>query len=422
MYKKTMLSNGLSIVAEPMAHMQSVAFGIWIKVGGRYEKPPLKGISHFIEHLLFKGSRRYSCRRIKESIEGVGGTLNGFTSEELTCYLVKIPKQYLSVAMDILSDMVLFPLLPSEEIKKERAVILEEIKMYKDLPQYYVYDLLDRLLWPDQPLGMSIAGNEESVRAILREDICAYKETYYTAENILLSVAGSFNYGSVMRYARDRFGGLEKKAVTGFAKAQENQQKPGVDLLRKDTEQTHLALGFHCVSRTHPLRFVVDLLHILLGANMSSRLFNELREKRGLAYEIGSQVKRFEDTGAFVIHAGIDALKLKEALSVILAELHTIRSTQVKASELMRAKDFYLGQLELALEDTLDHMLWIGESAITQDKVYTLEGIIKEVRRIKASDVREAARFIFREEKLNLAVIGPVKESSEDIEAILRIQ
>ncbi|RJO64682.1 MAG: insulinase family protein [Candidatus Omnitrophota bacterium] len=421
MHKKTVLANGLKIVAEPMSHMQSVAFGIWIKVGGRYENPSLKGISHFIEHLLFKGSRRYSCRRIKESIEGVGGALNGFTSEELTCYLVKIPKQYLSVAMDILSDMVLHPLLPPEEMKKERTVILEEIKMYKDLPQYYVYDLLDKLLWPDQPLGMSIAGTEESVLGIQRQDIREYKETYYTARNILLSVAGSYNYDVFMRYAQDRFGSLTKKATTSFARAREGQKKPGLHLLRKDTEQTHLALGFHGVSRTHPLRFAVDLLHILLGANMSSRLFNELREKRGLAYEIGSQVKRFEDTGAFVVHAGIDTSKLKEAVSVILSELHKIKLAQVKASELKRAKDFYLGQLELALEDTLDRMLWIGESVITQDKVYTLEEIIKEIRYIKANDVREAARFIFREEKLNLAVIGPVKESREDLERICRI-
>lgn len=422
MYKKTSLPNGVKVVAAPMPHMQSVAFGIWIKVGGRYEEPALKGISHFIEHLLFKGSRRYSCRRIKESIEGVGGSLNGFTSEELTCYLAKIPKQYLAIAMHILSDMVLYPLLPPAEIKKERTVILEEIKMYKDLPQYYVYDLLDRLLWPDQPLGMSIAGTEESVRGIQRQDIRGYKKTYYTAPNILLSVAGSFDYTMFMRYAQDKFGSLRGAHTADFRRAEENQKKPGVHLLRKDTEQTHLALGFHGVSRTDPRRYIVDLLHIVLGANMSSRLFNELREKRGLAYEIGSQLKRFEDTGAFVIHAGIDTLKLKEAVSVILSELHTIKSELIGGAELKRAKDFYLGQLELALEDTLDHMLWIGESTITQDRVYTLQEIIKEIGRIKADDIRQAARFIFREEKLNLAVIGPVKEDQGDIYRMCRIR
>lgn len=421
MYKKTILDNGLKVVTHPMHGVQSVALGIWIKVGGRYEHPESKGIAHFMEHLAFKGTKNYSCRKIKESIEGVGGSLNGFTSEELTCYLVKLPHSYLNLALDILSDMVINPLLEPQEIEKEKTVIIEEIKMYKDLPQSYVHELLDELLWPGHPLGMTISGTVGSVSRIKREDLARFKEQHYTPLNIVVSATGKLEHRKFANNLEKNFSCLRDKNINRFLPVKEEQNRPQLKIFPKDTEQTHLALGFHSFKRDHPLRYPLGLLHIIMGANMSSRLFNELREKRGLAYEIGTQVKYFQDTGAFIVHAGIDNHKVNEAIALILKELGKMKDSLVSADEFQRAKDFYLGQLMLSLEDTLDHMLWIGESTVTLNEVYSLKDIIKKVRKIKRKDIQGISRQIFKDESLNLALIGPLKEGQEKIYSQLRI-
>ncbi len=421
MYNKTVLDNGVRIVTCPMKDKQSLAVGIWINVGSRFETSDFSGISHFLEHLVFKGTKNYSCQKIKESIEGVGGSFNGFTLEEATCYLLKIPARYLDLALNILSDMVINPTLPEGEIERERTVILEEIKMYKDLPQSYVYDILDRLLWPNQPLGMSILGSTEAINRIKRKDMYSYKQRYYTASNIVVSGAGLLDHDRFKDKVRKNFRFLENKKINEFLKAQEAQAQPQLELLHKDTEQTHLAIGFHGLKRDHPLKYALFLLHIILGANSSSRLFNEIREKRGLAYEIGTQVKRLKDTGAFIIHAGVDNRKVEETLKLIFQELRKARDKSVKKDEFRRAKEFYLGQLMIALEDTMDQMLWIGESTLALDKTYTLNQVIKEVEKVKPSDLVEVSRLIFKEEKANLALIGPLKQKEKEIsEKVLR--
>jgi predicted Zn-dependent peptidase len=420
-YKKITLGNGLRIIAHNMSNRASVALGIWIKVGGRHESSEFKGISHFLEHLLFKGSRKYSCRKIKESIEGVGGALNGFTSEELTCYLVKIPASYLELALDILSSMVISPALPTHEIEKEKQVILEEIKMHKDLPQSYVYDLLDELLWPNQPLGAPIIGTVDSVSRISREDLHLFKCKYYTPSNIVISVAGALNLSKLTKSVKKIFSRQKRQNKNTFSRSREIQGAPGLKVFHKDTEQTHMALGFHSLERDHSLKHALGILHIILGANMSSRLFNELREKRGLAYDIGTQVRRLEDTGSFIVHAGIDNRKVVKALQVILKELKKVKEKLVAQDEFRRAKEFYKGQLAIGLEDTLEHMFWIGETTATLDKTYSLVDIIKEISRIKREDVREVAKQILQEKKMNLALIGSLKASEKQIQNQLNI-
>ncbi|MDD5432145.1 MAG: pitrilysin family protein [Candidatus Omnitrophica bacterium] len=415
MYKKHVLSNGLRIISNHMPDKQSVALGIWINVGGRYEMQKNKGMSHFLEHLLFKGSKKYSCRAIKESIEGIGGSLNGFTSEEMTCYLVKIPAKYQNLAFEVLSDMVLNPVLPKLEIEKEKTVILEEIKLYRDLPQSYVHELLDELLWPDQPLGKPVIGTAESVGAVDKEELSLFKNNFYTPVNMVVSAVGCLDQARLVKLATKAFSSKEESDKNVFTSAIEAQSKPQLKVFHKETEQTHLALGFHSFKRGHALRHAQGLLHVILGANMSSRLFNEVREKRGLAYEIGTQVKRFMDTGAFIVHAGIDNRKVDEALKLILKELSKIRRNPVTKDEFNRAKEFYLGQLLLGLEDTLEHMLWIGETTVTLDKVYSLEEIIKEVKEVKIEDLQEVANCIFERNKLNLALIGPLKDKEQHI-------
>jgi len=414
-YKRTDLPCGLKIVSHKMAQRQSLALGILITVGGRYEFARNKGISHFLEHLLFKGTKKYSCRKIKESIEGIGGALNGFTSEEVTCYLVKIPSRHLELGLSVLSDMVINPTLPVLEVEKEKQVILEEIKMYRDQPQSYVYELLDELLWPNQPLGTPIIGSVDSVSALKREDLKVYKQNHYTSSNIIVSAAGLLEHEKIVAAIKKHFGSFKPLNKNVFQGARVEQENPRVKILNKDTEQTHMALGFHSLSRNHPLKHALGLLHIILGANMSSRLFHELREKRGLAYEIGTAVKRFQDTGAFLVHAGIDNRKIEETIKLILKELMKPASSLVSTDEFSRAKEFYLGQLMLALEDTLEHMLWIGETTATLDRTYSLQDIIKEVNKVTRDDLRKVARLIFDTRKLNLAIIGPLKQKEEEL-------
>jgi predicted Zn-dependent peptidase len=415
MYTKTVLDNGVKIVTSPMVRKQSVAIGIWINAGARFETPKISGISHFLEHLVFKGTKSYSCQKIKESIEGVGGSLNGFTSEELTCFLVKIPSRYLDLALDILADMVVNPTLPVREINKERTVILEEIKMYKDLPQSYVYEMLDGLLWPDQPLGMSILGSTESVSRIMRKDLYAYKESYYSPENIVISAAGLLNQERFKDKVRKRLSCLKKKGTNEFSKASEMQGQPRLEILSKDTEQTHLAIGFHALKRDHPLKYALAILHIILGANSSSRLFSEIRENRGLAYEIGTLVKRLKDTGAFIVHAGVDNKNVEFAIKLIFQELQKVSKKPVTKDEFRRAKEFFLGQLMLALEDTMDQMLWIGESTVSLDRTHTLQQVIRDVNKVSLEELGQVSRIIFKEDKTNIAIIGPLKTSKKNI-------
>jgi len=420
-YEKSILNNGLKIISHDMPGRESVALGIWIKVGGRYENTGNKGISHFLEHILFKGTKNYSCRQLKESIEGIGGSLNGFTSEESTCYLVKVPATRINTGLSILSDMVINPTLPAPEIKKEKTVILEELKMYKDLPQSYVYELLDELLWPRQPLGEPIIGTVESVNSIGRKELSDFKEGHYTASNMVVSACGNLDRVSLERAVKKIFSAPEKRQTNTFQAAKVKEVAVGLKVFHKETEQTHMALGFRSFKREHPLKHALGLLHVILGANMSSRLFNEVREKRGLAYEIGSLVKRFKDTGAFVVHAGIDNKKVYEALPLIFKELKKVTDNLVTVDEFNRAKEFYIGQLRLALEDTLEHMLWIGETTLMLDKTFSIADIIAEVKRVDRADIRRVAREIFNEKNISLSLIGPLGGAEDKIRKILLI-
>ena len=421
-YRKKILDNGLKIIMHEIPERQSAALGIWIKVGGRYENPGNKGMSHFLEHLLFKGTKNYSCRRLKESIEGIGGSLNGFTSEESTCYLVKVPASRLDIGLKVLSDMVINPKLPAQEIEKEKTVILEELKMYRDLPQSYVYELLDELLWPKQPLGEPIIGTVESVNRVNRKALSDFRHKYYTASNIVVSACGSLDCDELEENVGRIFSGFKQDKPNTFPAAKEKQNSaPALKVLNKDTEQTHMALGFRSFKREHPLRHALSMLHIVLGANMSSRLFEELREKRGLAYEIGTLVKRFQDTGAFVVHAGIDNKKVPQAIKLILEELRKSRDELISDGEFKRAKEFYMGQLKLALEDTLEYMLWIGETTLMSNKAQSLDEIIAEVNRVDKASIREASRKMFKDANINLSLIGPLSGIEDEIRKNLSI-
>ncbi|MBM3248742.1 MAG: insulinase family protein [Candidatus Omnitrophica bacterium] len=419
MYKKTVLKNGLRVVTNDMPQRQTASLGIWIGVGGRYENSHNKGIAHFLEHLVFKGSKKYSNRQIKESLEGVGGNLNGFTSEEMTCYLVKIPATYLELALKVLSDMALNPLLKPQDVEKERAVIAEEIRMYRDLPAHLVQDELDKLMWPNHPLGLNIAGTEESVDKISRAQILDFQNYYYTPANIVVAACGNLKHEKLVSLSNGIFDGKAKEEDLGFKKVMLSQREPQISLFSKDTEQTHVSIGFHSLRRGDPDRHVLGLLNVILGANMSSRLFNEVREKRGLVYAISSFARRFYDAGAFTVHAGTDHKKFVEVIKVVLTELNKIRKSKPSISELKRAKEYYIGQLTMELEDTLDHMIWLGESTMALNRTYAYDQILDQIKKINLDDILRISNIIFKNQNMNLAVVGPgIEKSKKEIQKI----
>ncbi len=393
-----------------------------MRAGGRYELPALSGISHFVEHLLFKGTRQRSCEALKRAIEGVGGSLNGFTAEEFTCYTVKVPQRHARLALAVLADMVRHPTLSARDLEKEREVILEEIRMYEDTPGQHVHDLFSELLWPDHPLGALLSGTIDTVRRMNRSDIVAYWRQRYQPRHLLVAGAGALEPNAIATQIQRAFGRGRRTTAKAFAPAPRPRRGLQVRVWNKQTEQTHVCLGMYAIPRTHPDRFALELLHVVLGANMSSRLFREVREKRGLVYDIGTHIKRFHDTGAFVIYAGCDTSKLTPTIRTIVTELSRLRHTLVSQAELKRAKDYYAGQLLMGLEDTMDHMLWMGEQGMTVGRVGRPEVLLKHLAHVTGRDLQRVARHLFLTPKLHLAVVGPVAElESSRLAALCRI-
>lgn len=414
MYTKTTLPNGLRVVTHDMGDRDSIALGFWIGVGGRHEEDHLKGAAHFLEHIVFKGSKKYSCEEIKTSIEGVGGTLNAFTSEEQTCFYAKIPTKHLKKTFDVLADMVSRPSIADPDIIKEKTVVVEEIKMYRDLPQYAVMELLDGLLWPDHPLGKNLAGTPETVTGLSQEDITGFHKHHYIPSNIVVAACGNLHHAQIVRMAKERFGKLPRESQPSYIKADNSQSRPRINLFPKKIEQMHLALGMIGYDENHKDRHALNLLSVILGGNMSSRLFVEIREKRGLAYSISCMARTMHDTGVFLIRAGVDNQKIVETVALILNELDKVKRAGVTDDEFTRGRDYLLGQMLLSLEDTMEHMLWIGDTVISQNKTKTLRSLIADFQKIKKEDIRRVAREILKTRRYNLAIVGPLTDTQKE--------
>ena len=422
MYKFKALGNGGRFVAREIPDRDSISIGIWLNVGARYEPKAVSGVSHFLEHLLFKGTKKRSNDDIKEAIEGRGGAMNGFTSEEFTCYLVKVLSRDMDTALDILSDMVLNAKLDPGDIKKEKTVIKEEIKLYMDLPNHHVQDMLMELLWPDQPLGRNLAGTVETVSDMKREDISGYKNKYYNPANIIVSAAGNLDAGRFFSSCEKYLDAARPGKKSSYKNASEAQKRPNFKSLSKETEQAHLAIGIRAFGRGDPDKYALTMLNIILGGNMSSRLFKEIREKRGLAYEINTHTKKLNDTGAFLVSAGLDNKNVIRSTELVMKELKKIKEKVVGKDEFERAREFYKGQLLLGLEDTLDQMLWMGEHLSAEGKIPTPQEVVAEIEKITPDDVRRVAGRVFVDQHLNMAVIGTAGKSEErNISEVLHI-
>lgn len=409
-YEITKLDNGLRIISCHMPGMESAAIGVWIGVGGRFEEEKTHGISHLIEHLLFKGTKKRSSPQISRTIEGVGGHINAYTSEEYTCYMVKVRGKHQRLAIDVLGDMVSNPLFSPEDIEKERLVVKEEIHMILDHPAHYVGELVHQLMWPGHPLGRMLSGTEESIDSIRREDILNFCSRNYFPRNILISAAGNVDMKDLIKDAKRYIAkkpGYKTPKITAF---KPRQTQPEVKIITKPTEQIHVCMGVRAVPREDPDRYTVKLLSTILGENMSSRLFQIIREKHGLSYDISSGVSYFKDTGGFIISSGVKQNKLEKFLELTLSELEKIKKNSVTQSELNRAKEFYEGQLALGFEKTMTRMLWMGENLLSTGKVPTAKEVLSEVHKVKAEDIHRLSNRIFNSSNLNIAVIGPVKE------------
>ncbi len=422
MYKFRTLDNGGRFAVKEMPDRDSISIGIWLNVGARYEPKSISGISHFLEHLLFKGTKKRSNDDIKEAIEGRGGAMNGFTSEEFTCYLVKVLSRDMDTALDVLSDMVLNAKLDPRDIKKEKTVIKEEIKLYMDLPNHHVQDMLMELLWPDQPLGRNLAGTVETVSSMDRDDIAGYKNKYYNPANMVVSAAGNLTANRFFASCEKYLNAARAGRKSLYKNASETQKRPNLTVLSKETEQAHLAIGIRAFGRDDPDKYALTMLNIILGGNMSSRLFRELREKRGLAYEINTHTKKLNDTGAFLVSAGLDNKNVVKSTELIMKELKKIKEKTVGKDEFERAREFYKGQLLLGLEDTLDQMLWMGEHLSAEGKIPAPQEVVAEIEKITPDDVRRVARRVFGDRHLNMAVIGTAGKSEEkNISEVLHI-
>jgi len=411
MYLVTHLKDGLTVATAQMPHMASVSVGIWVGVGSRHEPAHLNGVCHFIEHLLFKGTSRRTAKEISQAVEGIGGYLNAFTSEETTCFHARAGYKRFDELLEVLVDMLLNSSFAPVEITKERSVIKEEMAMYLDEPQHQVQELLNATLWPDQALGRPITGTPETLDAMSRSHLLAYLRENYVARSIVIVAAGKVIHRhavhAVGRYA-DRF---PLGPRPSHAASLNDQPFPRVRLFSKKTEQTQIALGFRTCSRHDERRFALRLVNTLLGENMSSRLFQVLREDRGLVYSIYSTPSFFSDTGDLVISAGMETGNLPKVLRLIVRELRRFRDTLPVASELRRARDYVLGQIDLAQESTDSQMNWVGEQLLGYGRVYSQAETKRRLAKVNAAEIRSAARDFFRPERANLALVSPLRSA-----------
>jgi len=410
MYNKAALDNGLRVITSTMPQSRSVSLAILVGAGSCYESKEEAGISHFAEHLFFKGTqRRPTSKEISQDIEGVGGIINGGTDKEVTIFWCKVASPHFPIALDVLSDLLLNSRFDSKEIERERQIIKEEINMNLDLPQQRVNMLIDELLWPEQPLGREVIGYKETVSSITKEQLLDYVARRYVPNNAVLSIAGDIQSEEAMAQIKPQFNKWAAGELSTGYITNDEQMEARLRIEPKDIEQAHLCLAVHGLSHSHPQRFTLDLLNTALGGGMSSRLFMEIREQRGLAYDIHSYTDHFLESGSFGIYAGVDPKKIEIAVAAILEETPKIKQG-ITTNELTRAKELSKGRLHLRLEDSRNVALWYGSQEILMQQILSVDDVISIVDAITIDDLKEVAEGILIDSGLNLAITGPIKE------------
>lgn len=415
-YTKQVLPNGLRILTVPMPAVASVTVLIMVGAGSRYEEKNINGLSHFLEHMAFKGTtKRPTQLDIAGTIDGIGGEFNAFTSKDHTGFYVKAAAKHLPLQLDVLSDMLLHSKFDPVEIEKEKGVIIEEINMYEDTPMRKVGDLYENLLYGDTKLGRDIAGRKDVIKSVKREDFINYLDRFYGPSNTVITVTGAVDTNgntssNVKKMIEDLLGGWKNRSVTAHESMTDNQDGPKTLVKYKDTQQAHLCLGVRSYHLTHPDRYKLAVMTTILGGGMSSRLFMEVREKRGLAYYVRSENEEYTELGNFVTQAGVDVVRIDDAVKVMLEQFVKITAEPVKKEEIVKAKEFLKGRLTLELEDSRSVAGLYATTEVLEDHVRTPKEIFAKIDEVDISDVQKVAADIFKENNLNLAVIGPYKE------------
>ena len=421
MFKKTTLKNGLRIIAVPQKNTQAVTVLVLVKTGSKYEKKEINGISHFLEHMCFKGTKKYpSPVAVAEVMDRIGGIYNAFTDQDYTGYFAKVETSHFNLAFDWVSELYLNSTFPELEIEKEKKVIFEEINMIRDSPMSYVGVLWLKLLYGNQPAGWDIAGTKETVIKIDKGKLIEYRENQYVPPNTLICIAGNFNQKKAKKLIEEYFSELKPKIPFKKEKVIEKQKKPGIFLESKETDQTHIYLGARGYNLFHPLRYAKEILSIILGGMMSSRLFVKIRGKLGLAYYINSGIEENPDTGYLFVRAGVDNNRVDLAISTILKELRKIKEKKISISELKKAKENLKGKLALLLEPSDAQATFFGLQELLENRILVLKEIYKKIDEVKPATIQKVAKEIFKPEKLNLALIGPF-EKKEKFEKILKL-
>ena len=420
MYDLTTLDNGLRILTVSMPHVQSASIGFFLNIGSRYEGPELAGASHFIEHMLFKGTaRRPTALHIAEAIEGKGGVFNANTGLETTLYWAKVAAPHLSETLDVLTDMLLCAAFDPAELEKERAVIVEEINYAHDAPDSLVEILINQLQWPDHPLGRDVAGTRESVGCLSRGALLAFLADHYRPNQTVLGLAGRVSHADAVAWAQEHLAGWAPGPGAACAPAPAEPSGRGIRVEFKPTEQVHLNLSFAGLSRRDPDRFALRLLSVVLGEGMMSRLFQEVRERLALAYTVDSYVSELEDTGAVGVYAGVATNKVEDTLQAILGQLDRLRRDLVPEDELHRASEFVRGRLALSLEDSFAVAAWYARQELSGREVLTPEAAMARLEAVRPADIRRLAQVLFCPERLNLAVVGPLNGDGDRLRPLL---
>lgn len=414
------LTNNLSILSINLPAFSSATVLILVGTGSRYETKETNGVAHFAEHMFFKGTKkRPSAAHISSTIDGIGGEFNAFTSKEYTGYYVKAASKHLNLVMDVVSDMLLNSKFDQEEINRERLVVTEELKMYLDQPMRYVAEIYEELLYGDQPLGWDTVGTLESLPKINHPEFGSYIEDYYKPSNMLMVVSGDISSREAQEFAGKYFGSLKDAPTKPYLPVKFSQTKAAVKLFKKETEQAHFCLGVRSPRLGNPDRYKIAVLNTILGGGMSSRLFIEVRERRGLAYYVRSGSEEYLDAGSLTVQAGVEPKNIEEAIKVVLSELEKITQKRVASEELNKAKEYLKGKLILELEDSREVASMFGLQQLLEKKIRTPEKIILEIDKITSADVAQVAKGLFVNEKLNLGLIGPFKDQNR-FEKILK--
>jgi predicted Zn-dependent peptidase len=420
LFHKTTLDNGLRVLTSPMPHLRSVAIGFFIGAGSRYESDPQAGVSHFIEHVLFRGTvKRPTSHDIATAIEGVGGILNGGTDKELTLYWCKVATPHFAMAFDVLTDMLLNAKFEPADIEKERPVILEELKMSNDAPAQRVATIIEELLWAGHPLGRDIVGTPESLTSINRKTMLDYIASLYQPGNTVLAIAGNVEHDAMVAAVQQALGKWADRPPRPKFLPYKEKPASRVKIETRDIEQVQLCLALPGLSLHHPKRFHFDLLNVVLGEGMSSRLFVEIRDKLGLAYSIHSYIDHLLDTGSLVVSAGVETGKTKLAITSILKELARLKDP-IPAEELTKAKEYAKGRLLLRMEDSHSVSGWMGGQEILTGRIRTVDEIVGIIDAVTADELQTIAKELLLGDRLRLAVVGPIK-SDEPLAELLNI-